>query len=154
MSAYATASNCVLHLHRKLQKSTLKVKKQLLTTCLGSNWMSMGSFFFFLFGQFCYEYMCSCKFHWNIFNASSALYWLLREPRVQKSAQIHYTYHRLLTNFDMKTEILTNCIWWKWKDTDHSCKSLDFKFFWATAQCPACTAEYPGPIRNSYIVEM
>lgn len=153
MSACATVSNFALHLHRKLQKSTLKVKNQLLTTCLGSNWMSMGSFFFFPFWSILLWIYVLLQISLEHFQCYFSLV-VLREPRVQKSAQIHYTYHRLLTNFDMKTEILTNYIWLKWKDMDHSRKSLDFKFFWATAQCPACTAEYPWPVRKSYRVEM
>lgn len=153
MPECATASNCSSNLHNKLQKSTLEVKNQMLTACLSSNWMSPGSLTLYFFSQSCCECMCSCKISLEHFQGYFSMV-APKELRVQNSAQMHYKYCRLLImNFDTKTEILTKCICWTQREMDHSCNSSYFKLYWAKAQYPACTAEYPEPIKKNYRME-
>lgn len=138
-----------LNLHNKLQRSTSEVKNQTLTACLWSNWISHSSFFCL---NYAVNVCAAAKFHWNIFKAISA--W-----QHQKNSECGIQHKCITSTADSSSWILI----WKqkfWQSTsasqkemDHSCNSSDFKLYWAEAQYPACTAEYPEPIKKNYRME-
>lgn len=142
MPACSTVSNCVVYLHSKLQQSTWKVKNQ---KWLGSNWMSMPSLHFFFFN--CAVNICA------VANFTGTFSVLFQPYSTKRSRSTDISTNTSVADFlrtpTRKQKSRQTCTCWRWKGMDCS----GFKLFWARAQCPARTAEYPEPNSKSYRVE-